>query len=44
MSNKVCKGFVFKVFSFNMDPENMEIDADFEGVEAYTEFKKSVAL
>ena len=48
MSGKVCEGLVFKVnaifSSDTMDPENMEIEADFEGVEAYTEFMKGVAL
>ena len=47
MSGKVCKGFVFNMnamASDTMDPESMEIDADFEGVAAYTEFMKGVAL
>ena len=47
MSGKVCKGLVFNMnamASDTMDPENMEIEADFEGVEAYTEFMKGVAL
>ena len=46
MSGKVCKGVVFNLNAMTtdaMDPENLEIEADFEGVAAYEEFMKGVA-
>ena len=46
MSGKVCKGVVFNLNAMTteaMDPENLEIEADFEGVAAYEEFRKGVA-